>query len=230
MFVYHFVIKKKKLIVLENMAILFSISLEGGLMGLTGILRDIAVIIGIVIAIYNINSWRREHIGKRKIELAEDTLTLFYEAVDVIHYLRCPGGFTSETEDIKQMNGESEVAYQARKNASVLLKRYNEHQELFSRIHAMRYRFMVQIGKEEAKSFDELRKIIIELITSVRRLSRLWAAPTSRTEEQWTKHQQDVEKYESIFWEGLTENDPINLRVKKVLLDIERICHKTIRQ
>jgi len=205
-------------------------SLEGGLMELSGILRDIAVIIGIGIAIYNINSWRREHIGKRKIELAEDTLTLFYEAVDVIHYLRSPGSFASETKDIKQMNGESEDAYQARKNASVLLKRYNEHKELFSRIHAMRYRFMVQIGKEEAKPFDELRKIILELISSARRLSRLWARSHFRTEEQWTKHQQDVKKYESVFWEGWSENDSINPRVEKVLSDIERICHKIIRQ
>ena len=199
-------------------------------MGLTGILSDIAVIIGICIAIYNINSWRREHIGKRKIELAEDTLTLFYEAVDVIHYLRSPGSFASETEDIKRMNGESEDDYQARKNAGILLKRYNEHQELFGRIHAMRYRFMVQIGKEEAKSFDELRKIIIELISSARRLSRLWARSHFRTEDQRAKHQQDVEKYEAIFWEGLPEDDPINPRVKKILLDIERICYKTIRQ
>ena len=199
-------------------------------MELTEILRDITVIIGICIAVYNVNSWRREHIGKRKIELAEDTLTLFYKAVDVIHYLRSPGSFASETEDIKQMNGESENVYQARKNAGVLLKRYNEHQELFSRIHAMRYRFMVQIGKEEAKSFDELRKITIELISSARRLSRLWARSHFRTEEQRNKHQQDVEKYESVFWEGLPENDPINPRVTKVLLDIERICHKIIKQ
>lgn len=198
-------------------------------MELTGILRDISLFIGIWVAIYGIDSWRREHIGKRKIELAEDTLTLFYEAVDVIHYLRSPGSFASETEDIKQMNGESEDAYQARKNAGVLLKRYNEHQELFSRIHAMRYRFMVQIGKEEAKSFDELRKITIELISSARRLSMLWARSQFRTEEQWNKHQQDVEKYESVFWEGLPENDPINPRVKKVLLDIEHACHKTIK-
>ena len=199
-------------------------------MELTEILRDVTVIIGICIAVYNINSWRREHIGKRKIELAEDTLTLFYEAVDVIHYLRSPFSFTSETEDIKQMNGESENANQARKNAGVLLKRYNEHQELFSRIHAMRYRFMVQIGIKEAKSFDELRKITIELITSARRLSRLWARSDFRNEEQAIKHQQDVEKYESAFWEGLAENDPINSRLKKVLLDIERICYKIIGQ
>ena len=199
-------------------------------MELSGILRDIAVIIGIGIAIYNVNSWRREHIGKRKIELAEDTLTLFYKAVDVIHYLRSPGSFASETEDIKRMNSESEDAYQARKNASVLLNRYKEHQELFSRIHAMRYRFMAQIGKEEAKSFDELRKIILDLISSARRLSRLWAAPTSRTEEQLNKYKQDVEKYESVFWEDFSGNDPINPRVKKVLSDIESICHKIIKK
>ena len=199
-------------------------------MGLTGILRDIAVIIGICIAIYNINSWRREHIGKRKIELAEDTLTLFYEAADVIHYLRHPFSFASETEDIERVNGESEDAYQARKNASVLLKRYNEHQELFSRIHAMRYRFMVQIGKEEAKSFDDLRKIINEVLASARRLSRLWARSRFRTEKEKVNHQQKVKKYEAVFWENSIEEDPINPRVKKVLLDIERICHKIIRQ
>ena len=197
-------------------------------MELTGILRDISLFIGIWVAIYGIDSWRREHTGKRQIELAEDTLALFYEAVDVIHYLRHPFSFDSETEDIERVDSESEDAYQARKNASVLLKRYNEHQELFGRIHAMRYRFMVQIGKEEAKSFDELRRITIELITSARRLSRLWARSHFRTEEQWTKHQQDMEKYESVFWEGLAEDDPINLRLVKVLLDIERICYKTI--
>ena len=199
-------------------------------MGLTGILRDIAVIIGICIAIYNINSWRREHIGKRKIELAEDTLTLFYEAADVIHYLRHPFSFASETEDIERVNGESEDAYQARKNASVVLKRYNEHKELFSRIHAMRYRFMVQIGKEEAKSFDDLRKIINEVLASARRLSRLWARSRFRTEKEKVNHQQKVKKYEAVFWENSIEEDPINPRVKKVLLDIERICHKIIRQ
>ncbi len=198
-------------------------------MEIIGIIADMSVFFGICIAIYNINSWRKEHIEKRKIELAEDTLTSFYEAEDVIHYLRLPISFASETEDIKRMNGESEDSYQARKNANVLLKRYNEHQELFSRIHAMRYRFMVQIGKEEAKSFDELRKIINELITSARRLSMLWAGFRFRTEEQRLKNQKDVEKYESVFWESFEEDDPINPRVKEVLSDIERICHEIIK-
>ena len=199
-------------------------------MELTGILRDISLLIGIWVVIYGIDSWRREHTGKRQIELAEDTLALFYEAADVIHYLRHPFSFASETEDIERVNGESEDAYQARKNASVVLKRYNEHKELFSRIHAMRYRFMVQIGKEEAKSFDDLRKIINEVLASARRLSRLWARSRFRTEKEKVNHQQKVKKYEAVFWENSIEEDPINPRVKKVLLDIERICHKIIRQ
>lgn len=198
-------------------------------MELTGILRDISLLIGIWVVIYGIDSWRREHTGKRQIELAEDTLALFYEAADVIHYLRHPFSFASETGDIERMNGESEDAYQARKNASIVLKRYNEHQELFSRIHAMRYRFMVQIGKKEAKSFDDLRKIINEVLASARSLSRLWSRSHFRTEKEEVNHQQKVEKYEAIFWENSIEEDPINPRLEKVLQNIESICHKTIQ-
>lgn len=36
--------------------------------------------ISILVAIYGINAWRREYVGKRQLELAEDSLALFYEA------------------------------------------------------------------------------------------------------------------------------------------------------
>jgi hypothetical protein len=43
-------------------------------------IRDISILIGIWVAIYSIDSWRREFQGKRQIELAEETLAMFYEA------------------------------------------------------------------------------------------------------------------------------------------------------
>ena len=54
------------------------------------LLRDLSLLIGIWVAIYGIDSWRREHKGKREIELAEDVLALFYEARDAIKYMRFP--------------------------------------------------------------------------------------------------------------------------------------------
>lgn len=123
-------------------------------------LNSISILIGIWVAIYGINSWRREHKGKRRIELAEDTLALFYEAKDVIAYIRQPFSYGGETDGIERADGESDSDYDARKNASVVFKRYNEHLELFNKIHSMRYRFMAHFGKESAQPFEDLHGVI----------------------------------------------------------------------
>jgi hypothetical protein len=109
-------------------------------MEIAALLKEISLLIGIWVAIYGIDSWRREHTGKRQIELAEETLALFYEAKDVITYIRHPAGYSSETDNLERGENESEENYKARKQASIVFKRYNEHQELFNKIHSMRYR------------------------------------------------------------------------------------------
>ncbi len=190
--------------------------------------RDISILIGTWIAIYGINSWRREHTGKRRLELAEDTLALFYEARDAISHMRSPFSFASESEGIEQGEHESPKSWEARKNASVILKRYNQHQELFNKIHAMRYRFMAQIGKSEAEPFEALRRIINEMTSSAHMLATLWARDHFRDDEDLEKHFESVKKYEAIFWGGLKEKDPITPRLDALIEEIERTCSRII--
>ncbi len=38
--------------------------------------------------VVGISTWRREFVGKRRIELAESVLALFYEAADAIQEIR----------------------------------------------------------------------------------------------------------------------------------------------
>ena len=59
-------------------------------------LQQVSLLVGIWVAIYGIDSWRREHTGKRQIELAEDALALFYEAADAIQNIRHPASFGHE--------------------------------------------------------------------------------------------------------------------------------------
>ncbi|MBI4963690.1 MAG: hypothetical protein HY913_10470 [Desulfomonile tiedjei] len=192
------------------------------------IIKEIGAIIAIVLAIYGIDSWRREHAGKRQIELAEETLALFYQARDAISHIRDPTSFVNETADLKRGDDESEKAFEARKLASVAFSRYTKYQEIFHRLHSLRYEFMVRIGRDEAKPFDELRVIINEILISARVLSRLWARDRFRTEQDWEKHLKDVEKRESVFWEGWGEVDPINPKADKVIEEIERVCKEVI--
>lgn len=191
-------------------------------------IKHVSIIIATWSAIYGIDAWRREHVGKRQIELAEETLALFYEAVDVIKHIRHPASYGSENEDIKQGERESIEQYQARKDASVVFYRYTQHQELFNKIHASRYRFMAQIGKDKSKPFDDLRLVTSKIMGAARILSRLWARRHFRTDGQWEKHQADVDKYEAIFWDVSIGEDPINNQLEQIISDIESTCKGVI--
>jgi len=192
------------------------------------LLNNISLFIVSCVAIYGIESWRREYKGKRQIELAEETLALFYEAKDVIAYIRNIFSYSGETEDIARGENETEKRYEARKQASIVFKRYNANQELFNKIHAMRYRFMAQIGKEQAEPFEELRKIVNEIFVSARMLSQLWSRHHFRSQEHENKHYKSIERHEAIFYEGIEEEDPIIPRLNKLVGEIEITCKAII--
>lgn len=192
------------------------------------VLTQISIWIGILVAIYGIDAWRREHVGKRRIELAEDTLALFYEASDAIKHIRNPASFGYEMEHVERGEGETESQFNARKKASVVFYRYNQYQELFSKIHASRYRFMAQIGKDEAKAFDDLREVVNSITHAASTLIRLWSRGDFQNEQAWRSHCDYVTKYEAIFWDGFHDDDPINPKVADIIAQIETVCRSVI--
>jgi hypothetical protein len=193
-------------------------------------LRDVSVIVASLVAIYGINSWRREYRGKKRAELAEEALCLFYEGRDAISHIRSP--FTSGAEGKTRKPGENESPEQsaAYDQAYVLFERYNSHIELFNKLYSMRYRFMAQFGIESAAPFEEFRIILNHLIASARSLGRLWAQRNRihLTEEREKRLDDLIEKQEAFFWEGLPEEDPIAPRVESCINKIETICKPII--
>lgn len=189
------------------------------------LIKHLLTIATLIVAIYGIHFWKKEYVGKKRIDMAEETLALFYEASDAIKDIRSPMGWSSETENTKCRENESEEQFKARKQASVKYERYKEHQELFHRLYSMRYRFMAQVGKEEAKPFTDLRKIVNKILHSAHMLTRLWSL---RRNPEDRKHWESVEKQEAIFWDSMDENDPINPEVEKIISEIENTCRKII--
>lgn len=194
------------------------------------ILSSIAIIIASVTAIYGISAWKREFRGKHQIELAEEALALFYEAREVITSARSPGGFGYEGRTRESQAEETPAEKKARDAAYVIIERFQPHEELFSKLHAMRYRFMAQFGLGSAKPFDELRKIRNQIFSAARRLARLWAKDVSHFDEKRQEaHYEKTQKYQSIFWDSYDEvADPINPCLDKVVSEIEAICRPVI--
>lgn len=200
------------------------------------ILESIAVILASLIAsgtvIYGVNAWRREYIGKRKLELAEEVLALFYEARDVISYIRNPFSFVGEGSTRNAAPNESPEEKQINDNAYVVFERYNKRQDLFNKLYSMRYRYMAQFGKDSAKPFDELRKIVNQIFSSSRMLSYYWNQQGRRQwkdDKEFQQHLDQMKKYEAIFWEMSSEEDPIIPRVDTVISDIEAQARQIIK-
>jgi len=190
-------------------------------------IRDISILIAIWVAIYGIDSWRREFQGKRQIELAEEALALFYEAADAIAHIRNPFGFSNEFESVKREANESDTDFEARKRASVVFYRYNKHNELFSRIHSIRYRFMAAFGKDKTKPFDDLHKVVREIVIAARMLEVLWAQNYFPNDQSWQRHREQIKPHEEVFrYQG--DSDAITARVKNIVEQMDSTCREII--
>lgn len=197
-------------------------------MTLSEAIAVVATTVTTMLALYGIDAWRREHTGKRRIELAEDALALFYEAADVVAQIRSPISFGHEHQDLVRGDAETDAEFEARKRASIVFVRLAPHTELFSRLHAMRYRFMAQIGKDKAQAFVDLRVIVNEIQSAAHMLARLWPRDQFRDQVALDAHRAMVDRYEAIFGWGLEEDDPIPPRVEAVIAKIENVCQPVI--
>jgi hypothetical protein len=201
-------------------------------MSLLSSLKDVSIIIASITAIYGIDSWRREFQGKRHIELAEEVLSLFYEAKDAITSIRW---FYSVGEGTTRDRNENETEEQrdALDKAYVVWERYQRYEKLFNKIDSIKYRYQVMFAQYDPDAlppFTELRGILKEIIMAANQLSQLWVRSHGVfvDDEQEKRHFDNVEKYEGIIWLGLAEKDPINPRMEQIISQIETTCCKII--
>lgn len=193
------------------------------------ILGALSLIVAALVAVGGISAWRREHVGKRKAELAEETLALFYQAADAVRHMRNPFAWSSEWEERESSEIETSAQKHARDQTYVVFHRHKQYSELFGKLRATRYRFMALFGTTAAQPFDELNRIMHEIFVAARVLASLWEEQgTPMTEERTEKHLRDLEKYEAVFWELGESNDPLRPRLKALLADIEATCRSAI--
>lgn len=198
---------------------------------LTDLIQSSAVIIASIVAIYGISAWRVEFIGKRKIELAEEVLALFYQARDIIDSIRSSFGYAGEGKTRKPGPNEKPEHKDALDQAYVLIERYHHHADVFSRLHALRYRFMARFGTDASTPFDDLNRLINELLLAAQRKARLATVSEAslRSETALERYHQEWLEIERVYYSG-EEGDPIAPRLLKIISDIESTCRPIIEK
>jgi hypothetical protein len=179
-----------------------------------------AVVAAAWVGAKTLNAWRREMIGRKKADLAEQTLAAFYEARDIITAARHPGSFDYEGKSRQPMEGETESEASYRNSVYVPAERLLGQNEFFARLEASKYRFMALFGKEHTKPFDTIKKVRNRVLSSSGMLIRTHSELAYEREEL----RRNREKWERNIGMGLTEEDPLADKVEAAIAEIERVC------
>jgi hypothetical protein len=196
------------------------------------ILESVSITVAAWTAVWGINAWRREFVGKKRIELAEEVLTRFYEARDVIRLIRNPFGLVGEGGTRQRGDNESPEESQILDNAYVVFERYNKNQEVFNQLRALRYRFIAQFGPDATLPFDDLFGAVNDIFVASRMLTRHWMDQGRRpwrSDEEFQEHLRRMHENESVFWE-MSRVDATNQKIDRALSQVEEICRGEIQQ
>jgi len=180
---------------------------------------------GALIAYKGLERWKRETVGRRRIELAEEVLADFYQARDIVQGARFPHQFSSDEGKTRQ-----QASWEAEDDARTLnsyfrpIERLHKKIEFFSQLHARKYRVLALFGQEAVKPYDELFRIREEIVLAVEMLITTHGFP------QLGSHLEDRKSWETTIGRRQPGTpDPIDPKLTSVIEAIERVCQPIIQ-
>ncbi|MCK4913842.1 MAG: hypothetical protein KAS69_04515 [Planctomycetes bacterium] len=179
----------------------------------------LAIVTTSIIAICGINVWRKEFQGKRKIELAEEVLVLFYEARDAISEILSFSKYQDEGSIRKPQEDETSSQKQVRDRAYIVNERLNKRKEVFNKLRSKHYQFIARFGNKNAKPFEDIKHIVTDIQISARIRSSRSTKEATQGEKRW-RH---------VIW-GRGENNPTLSQLESVISDIEAIYQRIIKE
>ena len=196
------------------------------------ILKSMSIILASGVAIYGINSWRRETKWKKKYELAEEVLSCFYEISEAFDFIRDPAGYEGEGSSREQKPDESTEETERLNNAYVVIERYQKVKSPFNKLKTLKFRFMVLYGKDSEEPFMEINQLVNRLFIASQRLgNRYWKDQGKKflSKQKFEKHIEQMHLEEAIFWRDYNE-DEFKSSVDKAIDKIETICQNILEK
>lgn len=195
------------------------------------IVESCAVIIAAVVAVVGIDAWRREHVGKRRIELAEEVLAMFYEVRMLVDAIRSRYIHAGEGATRQAVGTETPDEKRRRDLANVVNERFERHRPKFAKLSSARFRFMAVFGADKVSLFERFDLCIAGLLSSASTLEGLLTLdeigllPSDYAPGELEKMLIDARR---AFYGSGDENDKFSTRLDSLIRDVEAVCRKEI--
>lgn len=177
--------------------------------------------------IAGIDAWKREFIGKRRIELAEQLLAKFFEVKDAVAYIRNP--FSNSEEGKSRQRSGSELADEAEllDRGYVVVERYTKKESVFAEFNALKYRCMAGFPSHEAESiFTDTFSTVNSIFSSARQLATHYWKRQGRvvmSPKEFQRHLDEMHRHEGIFWDMDDGTDEIRRQLQSIQERLERL-------
>lgn len=174
--------------------------------------------------IAGIGAWKREFIGKRQIELAEQVLAKFFEVKDAIAFIRNPFSSSDEGRSRERRAGESAEESELLDRGYIVVERYTKKESIFADFNTFKYKFMASFGPHTEQIFVDTNKTLNSIFISARMLAtHYWQRQgrVSMENDEFQKHLDEMHRHEGIFWDIGSDDDEIRLQLKAIQKRLE---------
>ena len=189
------------------------------------IIKSIGVIVASGVAIWGINSWRREAKWKRKYELAEEVLANFYEAHQAIQIIRSPFGFGHEGSSRPRQDNETKEESQIYDQAYVTRERFERNKTSFEKLHSLKFRFIALYGKEYEQHFDKFNQTVNKIFFASDQIAMVRLGEYG-VDKEFIR--ETMKESREILYSRTNKDDKIESELEEAIKAIETKCRKII--
>ncbi len=189
------------------------------------VIESFGVIIASGVAIWGINSWRREAKWKREYELAEEVLANFYEAYNAIQNIRSPHVSRDEGSSRPKRDNETKDESRIFDLAYASRERYEKNKTSIEKLQTLKFRFIALYGQEYEQYFDKFTVTI----------NKIFYASDEMAKSSLGEFDHDIDLKVKIKEECLdmmykrdNKVDKIDLELDEAIKAIEAKCRKKI--
>lgn len=186
---------------------------------LAAITQMVAVFSACWAIISGIGAWKREFIGKRQIELAEQVLAKFFEVKDAIAYIRNPFSSSDEGKTRQRRDGETAAESELLDRGYIVVERYSKKESIFADFNTLKYKFMASFGPETEQIFIDTNKALNSIFVSARMLATHYWQRQGRVQMEkgeFQKHLDEMHRHEGILWDFGSDTDEMRVQLKAI--------------
>lgn len=184
---------------------------------LTDVVVALSAVVTAVTAVYALRTWRRQLVGTRRAEVAEDVLTDCYEYQAFLRAARSAGFSSVEAEERDRGDNETEFASGVLDMCYAIRRRFQNRSDLRARLLTHEHRFRAVFGEKAAEPFGALREADAHVLTAVNMMATLALRGQQATP--------DID--DRVFYHGRAD-DPIDRQVADAVEALARVCRPAI--